>query len=108
MAPRCRTFNQKRHITERLLNHLPYLTDTYLRGKLDYEKLKPYRDLIKDFQVVSEIAQGLSGLQDKFEELRVKLKQRELGIESSVHASQHNSSLLHSQMEKIVDLSEFI
>ena len=54
------------HYRDNVLNHLSRLTDIYLRDKLDYEKLKPYRDLIKDFQVVSEIAQGLRGLQVMF------------------------------------------
>ncbi len=84
------------------LDHLSALTDTYLRGKPPgYQVPKSYRDLIKDFEVVNEIAESLRDLQDKIEELRRKQRQTS---ESVIHRKEENLSLC-AGMEERIDLS---
>ena len=83
------------------LDHLSALTDTYLSDKPGYQVPKSYRDLIKDFEVVNEIAQSLRDLQDKIEELRRKQRQ---ASESVIHRKEENLSLC-AEMEEIIDLS---
>jgi hypothetical protein len=82
------------------LDHLAHLTDIYLRSRPDYLKFKSYHDLIKDFQVISEIAEALQGLRVKFEELKRKPKQ-------NVNDSLENEDRLSmfAEMERMRDLS---
>ena len=92
----------------KVLDRLPLLTAMYLRNKPDYKVLKHSQTLIMDFQVISEISESLTILQDKFERIRRREKRAEDGsIESPITIDYDSSSLL-IEMEERIDLSRFI
>lgn len=87
--------SEERDYEKDKLVHLNEQTDLYLQSRPDYEQLREHVQLIKDFEIVSEIERALNHLRDEFEELR-----RQPHKESRV-----SQLMLFSQMEENDDLS---
>ena len=93
----------EREYTESKLGHLTELTDTYLAlkwGRIspsEYERLKRFTVLIKDFKVVSEIDFALRRLRTVLDEFAAE---RENKVERRL-----NNFMLFSQIEETCDLS---
>ncbi|CAB4023548.1 Hypothetical predicted protein [Paramuricea clavata] len=95
--------SEKMDYDECKLNHLTHLTDSYLQQtckskleKCDYEFLRRHLQLIKDFEVVSEIDFALRHLRDEFEELRRHPNEVSRRL---------NNFMLFSELEETTDLS---
>ena len=92
--------SEKMDYDECKLSHLTHLTDTYLqqtcRSKEECEFLRRHSQLIKDFEVVSEIDFALRHLRDEFEELRRHPNEVSRRV---------NKLMLFSELEETTDLS---